>query len=91
MLLPLLRSTLLPTVASLFLGGRAMGTRPVLREAFVVRYEAGGGGSPGLASHRDGHPLSFSLLLNAPTEFDGGGTQLDTIGETVCHYYHPLL
>ena len=62
----------------------------VLREAFVVRYEAGGGGSPGLASHRDGHPLSFSVLLNAATEFDGGGTQLDTIGETARHCHRPL-
>ena len=83
-LLPLLRASLLPTLASLFLVGGAAGARAVLREVFIVKYEAGGGGSPGLATHRDGYPLSFSALLNPPTDFEGGGTQLETIRETVC-------
>ena len=83
LLLPLCRTVLLPTLASLFLRGAAAGARPVLRELFVVRYAAGGGGSPGLAPHRDGHPLSFSLLLSDPGDFEGGGTELQTLGTTL--------
>ena len=47
------------------------------------RYEAGGGEGQwaGLAPHRDGFLLSFSLLLSRPgVDFNGGGTRLATIG-----------
>eukprot|EP00729_Bicosta_minor_P001681 gene1681-17077_t len=40
----------------------------------------------GLRLHRDGHLLSFSILLSEPhgVDFDGGGTRLETIGLSVC-------
>ena len=34
----------------------------------------------GLKMHRDGHPLSFNVLLSDPAGFEGGGTSFATIG-----------
>ncbi|CAK0816579.1 unnamed protein product, partial [Prorocentrum cordatum] len=56
----------------------------LIREAFVVKYEAaGGGGGPegrrgprqaGLGMHRDGTLLNCVVLLSSPADFEGGGT-----------------
>lgn len=95
-------------------GGTRLKADLVLRELFVVKYEAASGGDgssvdrtptsedsdgggsggatgqdtkqAGLRLHRDGHLLSFSILLSEPhgVDFDGGGTRLETIGLSVC-------
>ena len=36
-----------------------------------------------LEAHRDGSLLSFTILLNAPTEFEGGGTFFDGLRDVV--------
>ena len=45
------------------------------RDLFFVKYEAAGQNSVGV--HRDGSVLSFNILLNPASEFDGGGTWFD--------------
>ncbi|KAL1526904.1 hypothetical protein AB1Y20_015595 [Prymnesium parvum] len=44
----------------------------VLREAFVIRYSPQTQASLGV--HRDGTLLSCNILLNQPSDFEGGGT-----------------
>mmetsp|Transcript_47977 Transcript_47977/g.102735 ORF Transcript_47977/g.102735 Transcript_47977/m.102735 type:complete len:409 (+) Transcript_47977:49-1275(+) len=51
------------------------GSRLVFRDLFFVRYSAMG--QSGLALHRDGSLISFNILLNEPTDFDGGGTFIE--------------
>lgn len=67
------------------------------REVFWVRYTAGEAGAallPGVtepvqgrdrvALHRDGHLLSFNVLVSEPgVDFEGGGTHLALLGATV--------
>ena len=50
------------------------------RDLFFVRYEAMGQNSVGV--HRDGSVLSFNVLLNPASEFDGGGTWFDHTQKT---------
>ncbi|KAI8064629.1 hypothetical protein BC940DRAFT_226760, partial [Gongronella butleri] len=42
------------------------------RDLFLVKYTADG--QRGLAPHADGGLISFSILINDPANFDGGGT-----------------
>eukprot|EP00930_Biecheleria_cincta_P076345 TRINITY_DN63558_c0_g1_i1.p1 TRINITY_DN63558_c0_g1~~TRINITY_DN63558_c0_g1_i1.p1 ORF type:complete len:383 (+),score=86.81 TRINITY_DN63558_c0_g1_i1:153-1151(+) len=49
-------------------------SRLAYRDLFFVRYSAAAGGQNGLALHRDGSIISFNILLNDPSEFEGGGT-----------------
>ena len=44
-----------------------------VKEAFVVKYEAGLS-SAGLEMHRDGTLLNCVILLSCPADFEGGGT-----------------
>ena len=44
------------------------------RDLFFVKYEARDGEQTDLPLHRDGSLLSFNILLNSETEFEGGGT-----------------
>ena len=44
-----------------------------VKEAFVVKYEAGLS-SAGLEMHRDGTLLNCVILLSSPSDFEGGGT-----------------
>jgi hypothetical protein len=75
------RTVVAPTMAALFMGGGGGGGRGhsswrrdlVLREAFFVRYTPGA--QSALAPHRDGHLLSFNILLSEPDSFGGGGTR----------------
>jgi len=53
------------------------GSRLAFRDLFFVRYSAMPGGQPGLALHRDGSVISFNILLNCPSTFDGGGTYIE--------------
>lgn len=53
------------------------------RDLFFVKYEAMDGEQSGLNLHRDGSVLSFNLLLNDPTEFDGGGTYFQHDDSTI--------
>ena len=47
-------------------------------DVFVVKYSAAG--QRELAVHRDNGLLTFSLLLNPPTDFEGGGTYFERRG-----------
>jgi hypothetical protein len=68
----LLEQRALPAMATLF-GFRA--SQLSFRDLFFVKYSgAEEGVQSGLAAHRDGSLLSLNILLNAPSEFDGGGT-----------------
>lgn len=57
--------------------------RIVFRELFYVKYEAARGERAELALHCDGSVLSFNVLLNDASEFDGGGTYFEASGETI--------
>ncbi|ORZ17666.1 hypothetical protein BCR42DRAFT_412265 [Absidia repens] len=43
------------------------------RDLFLVRYDSHA--QQGLAPHTDGCLMSFTILVNTPDDFDGGGTQ----------------
>lgn len=58
-------------------GEEADGSRLAFRDLFFVRYSAAAGGQPGLALHRDGSVISFNILLNPASAFDGGGTFIE--------------
>jgi len=76
-----LRRTVLPELArrhGWLALGEADGSRLAFRDLFFVRYSAAG--QPGLALHRDGSVISFNILLNSPSEFDGGGTFIEADG-----------
>eukprot|EP00438_Fugacium_kawagutii_P003505 Skav218386 [mRNA] locus=scaffold2066:404308:405384:- [translate_table: standard] len=45
------------------------------RDLFFVKYSVDG--QAGLALHRDGSIVSFNVLLNQATEFEGGGTYVE--------------
>ena len=47
--------------------------RCAVEDLFVCKYEAGAG-QAGLGVHRDDSEVSFVVLLNDPSEFEGGGT-----------------
>ena len=47
-------------------------------DVFVVKYDAAG--QTELAVHRDNGLLTFSLLLNEPADFEGGGTYFEAAG-----------
>jgi hypothetical protein len=68
--------------------GLGPATRVLPLDVFVVKYAAGvAGGQTELAVHRDNGVLTFSLLLNAPSEFEGGGTYFERAGRV----YRPSL
>ena len=91
-----LRRTLLSELAARY--GFSSSSDLFFKDLFFVKYEAGDGGDgrhrqAGLDLHRDGSVLSFNVLLNQETEFQGGGTYFDhtkktveiTQGDCVCH------
>jgi hypothetical protein len=59
-------------------GFRPESVTPV--DVFLVKYESREGGQRELSVHRDGALMTFSLLLNDPTEFTGGGTYFEESG-----------
>lgn len=53
------------------------------RELFFVKYEARAGERAELGVHCDGSVLSFNILLNERSEFEGGGTFFEASKETM--------
>ncbi|SAL99824.1 hypothetical protein [Absidia glauca] len=51
------------------------------RDLFLVRYDSQA--QQGLAPHTDGCLMSFSILINSPDDFEGGGTLFYTGSNTV--------
>jgi hypothetical protein len=51
-------------------------------DGFVVKYDADGGQTE-LKPHRDGSVLSFNIALNPASEFNGGGTWFDSLGDAI--------
>jgi len=51
-------------------------------DGFVVKYDAEGGQTE-LKPHRDGSVLSFNILLNPSSEFEGGGTWFASLDDAV--------
>jgi hypothetical protein len=66
-----LAAALLPLVAASF---EIPVWRCAVEDLFVCKYEAGAG-QAGLGVHRDDSEVSFVVLLNDPSEFEGGGTR----------------
>ena len=54
-----------------------------LSDCFFVKYSAAEGEQRELTTHADGSIFSFNILLNDPTEFDGGGTWFESGGGRV--------
>ena len=52
------------------------------RDLFFVKYEAKEGEQSGLDLHRDGSVISFNILLNPASDFDGGGTYFENENRT---------
>ena len=52
------------------------------RDLFFVKYEAKEGEQSGLDLHRDGSVLSFNVLLNPASDFEGGGTYFEDQNKT---------
>jgi len=52
------------------------------RDLFIVRYEASKQAE--LRKHTDGSTLSFNVLLNPRSDFQGGGTYFTHLDDTIC-------
>jgi hypothetical protein len=66
-----LRDTLFPAIAAHFDVPHASIS---VRDLFYVRYSAAPGQQADLSLHRDGSYVSFNVLLNPESQFEGGGT-----------------
>ncbi|ORY94201.1 hypothetical protein BCR43DRAFT_496039 [Syncephalastrum racemosum] len=75
---PRIRTVVLPRLASHF-GFRLEDL--AFRDLFIVKYTAEG--QSGLKLHTDGCLFSFNILLNCPTQFDGGGTFFESTQQVV--------
>ena len=53
---------------------------------FSIKYEAKDGSQDHLDYHRDSSLLSFTMLLNDPSEFEGGGTKFKGLNDTVLQH-----
>tara|TARA_B110000208_G_scaffold151514_1_gene183058 strand:+ start:154 stop:1065 length:912 start_codon:yes stop_codon:yes gene_type:complete len=84
LLRPLCNAVVCPTLTSLFFAPHDREcVRMRIEDLFFVRYDAVNQRS--LGAHRDGSLLSFSIAMNSPREFDGGGTFFaHCIGRGVC-------
>ncbi|CAO3613186.1 unnamed protein product [Cunninghamella echinulata] len=73
-LIPILYERLIePIIAPYFgFGPSQLG----FRDVFLVLYDAENkkNGQTGLAPHKDGSLISFNILINSPTDYEGGGT-----------------
>jgi hypothetical protein len=78
--LPHLHSTILPTISKLF--GLEQ-DRLRAREVFFVKYSALVGEQSSLPMHRDGHLISFNVLMSEPTTFSGGGTEINSLKQAI--------
>lgn len=58
------------------------GTKLRVADGFIVKYDAEGGQSE-LRPHRDGSVVSFNIALNKASEFDGGGTWFESLGDSI--------
>ena len=50
---------------------------------FVIKYDAAGGKTAKLRTHKDNADVSFILLVNKPTDFGEGGTYFHAINKTL--------
>ena len=74
-----LRDVLLPAAAvAYYPAATARAARLRVLDGFLVRYEAGE--QAGLPTHCDQSLLSYTIALNEPTEYEGGGTFFRAIG-----------
>ena len=55
-------------------------------DIFLIKYEAKDGSQDHLDYHRDSSLLSFTMLLNDPSEFEGGGTKFKGLNDTVLQH-----
>lgn len=72
-----MRGAVAPLLQALF--GAPAGLVRV-HDAFLVKYSAAGG-QRSLPTHSDQSHLSFVLALNAPAEFEGGGTLFEELAD----------
>ena len=61
-------------LATRWAGAGFLAEHLVFKDFFFVHYSAAEGEQRGLNMHQDGSLFSFNVLLNDPSEFDGGGT-----------------
>ena len=76
-----LRTQLFPALASRYPAAAPDPARLRVLDAFLVRYAAGAQSS--LPTHSDQSLLSFTIALNGPDEYDGGGTWFEKLGLAV--------
>ena len=74
-----LRDVLLPAAAAAYYpAATASAVRLRVLDGFLVRYQAGK--QAGLPTHCDQSLLSYTIALNEPTEYEGGGTFFRALG-----------
>ena len=74
-----LRDVLLPAAAAAYYPAAMAGAaRLRVLDGFLVRYQAGK--QVGLPTHCDQSLLSYTIALNEPTEYEGGGTFFRALG-----------
>ena len=79
------KDTVIPSIATLF-------DVPIeqisIKDIFIVKYDASGDQEyRGLVQHTDSSAFSFNALLSDPSDFAGGGTSFEFLGNasTLCH------
>uniref|UniRef100_A0A7S4BK02 Fe2OG dioxygenase domain-containing protein n=1 Tax=Chrysotila carterae TaxID=13221 RepID=A0A7S4BK02_CHRCT len=73
-----LAKKLLPALASRYPAAAPKPSKLRVLDCFLVRYRAGE--QPSLPTHSDQSLLSFTIALNDPREYEGGGTSFPTLG-----------
>ena len=76
-----LHAALLPALASLYPKAAPLASRLRVLDCFLVRYDAKAQNS--LSLHTDQSLLSFTIALNEPSEYEGGGTFFRGLGRAV--------
>ena len=76
-----LHEALLPALASLYPKAAPLASRLRVLDCFLVRYDAEAQNS--LSLHTDQSLLSFTIALNDPTEYEGGGTFFRGAGRAI--------
>ena len=80
---PIIQHRVLGTVRSLFFPEAGEDLVMGVEDLFCIKYDCAPGGQRNLKPHRDCSLISFSILINSPSEFTGGGTEFTAMEKTV--------
>jgi len=79
----LFQKVIRPLMPLFMVGSHCLPEALSFRDVFIVRYGCAPGEQRELPLHTDGSIFSFNVLLNEPSDFDGGGTFFELSCQTI--------